>query len=127
MIRTEIASALALGIALAASAPAALAQPAPVGGTMWNESEAGWQGTWTRLGRTKDWNAVWTKGGKVVRANLVITIRGNDVQIDRRDFEGSGAGRGCTYNGKISGRIVSGTYGCDWAPNPMKWSATIVQ
>lgn len=127
MIRTEIASALAFGIALAASAPAALAQSAPAGGTMWNESESGWQGTWTRLGRTKDWNAVWTKGGKIVRANLVITIRGNDVQIDRRDFEGSGAGRGCTYNGKISGRIVSGTYGCDWAPNPMKWSATIVQ
>lgn len=126
-MRIEIATALALGAMILTTTPAAWAQPAPVGGTMWNESEAGWQGTWTRLGRTNDWNAVWTKGGKVVRANLVIDIRGSDVYVSRQDFEGPGAGKGCAYTGKIRGRIVSGTYGCDWAPNPMKWNATIVQ
>lgn len=124
-MKTRLVSALALGFMGLAVAPEALAQSAPLGGTLWNESEAGWQGTWTRLGTTKDWNAVWTKGDKVVRANLVITFQGNDVVVDRRDFVGPGAGKGCTYNGKIRGRVVTGTYGCDWAPKSMPWKATI--
>ena len=127
MTKMRHAAALALGIAISASAPAAGAQPAPAPGTIWNESEAGWQGVWTRVGRSNVWNAVWTKGNSVVRARLTITTYGNNVFVDRRDTAGPGVGKGCAYNGTLRGNAVTGTYGCDWSRSDIPWRATIAR
>jgi len=95
-------------------------------GTVWNESEAGWQGTWQRVGKSNQFRAVWTKGqNPVVRADLTMTVNGDTVSIVRRDTVGSGVGKGCRYSGKIRGASVAGKYSCDWSKGNLDWSATI--
>jgi hypothetical protein len=95
-------------------------------GRVWNESELGWTGTWTRQGSSNQFSANWTHpSGRREAATLTITIRGRNVSILR-----SQQGRGtCQYTGVItgsgSGRSVQGTYGCAWAPGPFPWNATI--
>lgn len=97
-------------------------------GTLWNEQELGWQGVWTRVGTSDRFQAVWTLGARVVRANLQVIVKGNDVIVWREDTAGPGVGRGgCKYTGKISGRSVSGKYSCTWAKRLIPWKATISQ
>ncbi len=95
-------------------------------GSVWNEQEAGWQGVWTRVGKSNSFQAVWTKDAKVVRANLTMRLSGNVVSISRDDTMGSGVGKaGCEYTGTIKGNTVSGDYNCAWSRSAGKWKATI--
>lgn len=95
-------------------------------GTIWNEEESGWQGVWTRVGRSNTFQAVWTKGSQVVRANLQMTVQGNTVSISRDDTLGPGVGKaGCAYTGVIRGNTVSGQYNCAWSSAASTWKATI--
>ncbi|HOW54594.1 MAG TPA: hypothetical protein PLR60_08050 [Syntrophorhabdaceae bacterium] len=92
-------------------------------GRVWNEQESGWSGVWTRRGTSNTFDAVWTtRGQPQERAVLTIGIRGNDVNVARRQQRGT-----CTYRGNLDSdmRTVSGTYGCSWAPGPIPWRATI--
>lgn len=101
-------------------------QGAGILGRVWQESEAGWQGTWTRLGNSNQFNAIWTHpSGGVVRAFLTMTIVGNNVAVIRRDTFGSRVGKGCRYSGKIRGNQVDGVYNCDWSRGNHPWSALI--
>ncbi|MFH1340476.1 MAG: hypothetical protein ABIL01_04560 [Pseudomonadota bacterium] len=101
-------------------------QGAGILGREWQETEAGWRGTWTRLGNSNEFSAVWTHpSGGVVRASLTMTIVGNDIAIVRRDTFGSQVGKGCGYSGKIRGNQVGGMYQCDWDRGNHPWSARI--
>lgn len=126
------------GIAPTASSPApsqpSVQRPTPNGqpgdkgilGSVWNETESGWQGTWTRLGNTNQFQAIWQHpNGSLVRADLAMSVIGNHITVVRRDTFGPGVGQGCNYNGMISGRSVSGHYTCDWSGSSIPWSATI--
>ncbi len=95
-------------------------------GHVWNESEAGWQGTWRRVGNSNAFKATWTHpSGRIVRADLTIGIAGNRVTVIRRDTFGPAVGKGCRYSGMLHGNAVSGSYSCDWARGPLPWSAHI--
>lgn len=95
-------------------------------GTIWNEQEAGWQGVWTRVGRSNTFQAVWTKDNRVVRANLLMTVNGNVVSITRDDTSGPGVGKaGCEYTGTVKGNTIAGDYNCAWSKAAGKWKATI--
>lgn len=95
-------------------------------GTIWNEQEAGWQGVWTRVGKSEKFQAVWTKGSNVVRANLQVQVSGDSVFVFRDDTAGPGVGKGgCKYNGKITGNAVTGQYTCQWSKGWLPWKATI--
>ncbi|WP_064033424.1 hypothetical protein [Methylosinus sp. R-45379] len=123
--------ALSFALGVFASIEGALAMPndpdqSPAAlGTVWNETEAGWQGSWTRVGKTEKYKAVWTKGDREVRADLTMSITGDAVSIVRRDTSGPGVGKGCQYSGTIKGSNVTGQYSCDWAKGPKPWSANI--
>jgi hypothetical protein len=95
-------------------------------GSVWTESELGWQGTWTRIGRSNQFSAEWTHpSGRREAATMTISVTGNRVSI-RRDQGQRGQ---CRYSGIVSRsggtRTVNGTYGCDWAQGPFPFSATI--
>ena len=112
------------------SAPLASAMPGDpdqVGlGTVWMETESGWQGTWQRVGKSNKFNAVWTKGSKdPIRAELTMELKGNTIWIIRRDLTGPSANKGCQYNGKITGRTATGSYTCEWSRDNIPWKATI--
>ncbi len=92
-------------------------------GQIWTEYESGWTGTWVRRPGTDEFDARWTTpAGERERATLWITLDGRRVTIERRQARG-----GCTYTGVLrdEGRTASGTYGCDWGPGPIPWSASI--
>ncbi len=111
-------------LTLVGSADSANAQG--VLGTQWAESEVGWTGRWRRRGRSNVFDATWTHPRhRVVRAILRMRVTGNVVTIIRRDTFGPGLGRGCRYRGVIRGNFVSGTYSCDWARGPFRWTARI--
>ena len=94
-------------------------------GTRWDEEEvAGWKGVWTRRGNTNVFDARWERpGSTAATAVLTIELNGNTVRIERRHDNG----QGCTYTGTLApdGVTVSGKYGCDSAPGPFDWKATI--
>lgn len=101
-------------------------QGAGILGRVWHETEGGWRGIWTRVGTSNRFSAVWTHpSGGVVRADLTMTVSGNDVTIIRRDTFGSQVGKGCRYAGTIRGHQVSGAYDCDWGRGRHSWSAQI--
>jgi alkylated DNA nucleotide flippase Atl1 len=97
---------------------------ADVLGRVWQESESGWQGVWTRRGTSNVFDAVWADGSARASAELTITISGDQVTVDRRNQTDSGT---CDYVGTLAddGVTVTGTYSCSWAPGPFDWSATI--
>jgi hypothetical protein len=100
------------------------ASPADALGRLWQESESGWQGVWTRRGTSNVFDAVWADGSARATAELTITISGNQVTVKRRNKTDSGT---CDYVGTLAadGVTVTGTYSCSWAPGPFDWSATI--
>lgn len=111
---------------LIAGAGAAHAQANVDLGRIWNEQEAGWQGVWTRVGKSNSFQAVWTKGSSVVRANLQMTVQGNVVSISRDDTAGPGVGKaGCAYTGTVKGNTIAGQYNCSWSKAAGTWKATI--
>jgi len=92
-------------------------------GRVWNEQESGWNGVWTRRGRSNTFDALWTTPGQPQeRATLTINIRGGEVSVARRQQKGT-----CTYRGILASdmRTVTGTYGCSWAAGNIPWRATI--
>ena len=93
-------------------------------GRAWNEQESGWNGVWTRRGRSNVFDAVWTRPGQrqQERAVLTVNIRGNVVSVARRQQRGT-----CNYSGILGSdmRTVTGTYGCSWAPGSIQWRAII--
>ena len=95
-------------------------------GVRWDERELEWTGTWTRQSCTSTFAASWTNpGGGEVQADLSINLAGNAVTIDR-----SVNGRVvCRYTGALAadGLSAQGTYGCETAPGPFAWSATITK
>lgn len=106
--------------------PSANAQAAVDLGRIWNEQEAGWQGVWTRVGRSNTFQAVWTKDNRIVRANLQMAVSGNVVSITRDDTYGPGMGKtGCEYTGTVRGNVIAGDYNCSWSRAAGKWQATI--
>jgi hypothetical protein len=59
-------------------------------GAVWNESENGWSGVYTRRGASNVFDAVWTMGGARVTAILTMTQTGpNTVSIYRQDTSDS--------------------------------------
>ena len=95
-------------------------------GRTWNEQELGWHGVWTRLGNSNQFSATWTRpGGGRETALMTMTVRGANVTILRDQ----GQRGSCRYKGIMTSnglqRSVTGSYGCDWAPGPFPWSATI--
>lgn len=126
MIRAGVLKLVAVMALSIAGANAANAQAAVDLGTIWNEQEAGWQGVWTRVGRSNTFQAVWTKDNRVVRANLQMTVSGNVVSITRDDTSGPGVGKaGCEYTGTLRGNTIAGDYNCAWSKAAGKWKATI--
>lgn len=99
-------------------------------GRVWNESESGWTGTWTRRGNSSVFDAVWRKGGGTVRALLSIRITGNRVFVSRTR---STDGYNCNYSGTLSAnrRTVSGRMSClkggRVTPRNAQWRATITR
>lgn len=126
MIKARVWNSVAVMALAVAGVQVANAQ-APVDlGKIWNEQEAGWQGVWTRVGRSNSFQAVWTKDNRVVRASLQMTVTGNAVSITRDDTFGPGVGKGgCAYNGTVRGNIIAGDYNCAWSRAAGKWTATI--
>ena len=97
-------------------------------GRVWYEQESGWSGTWERVGNSSRFQATWTHpNGGTVKADLTITLQGENVQVIRRDTFGPHTGRGCKYTGRLHGNRVSGKYSCDWAGGQILWSAQISQ
>lgn len=126
MIKAQVWNSVAV-LALAVAGVQVANAQAPVDlGKIWNEQEAGWQGVWTRVGRSNSFQAVWTKDNRVVRANLQMRVSGNVVSITRDDTFGAGVGKaGCEYTGTIRGNMISGDYNCAWSKAAGKWTATI--
>lgn len=94
-------------------------------GTVWQEQESGWSGTWTRRAGTPIFDAHWTRGGqRDVRATLHMRIRGRTVTIHREDVTGGGQ---CAYAGILHPDTVTvrGTYTCTFSAGPHTFSATI--
>ena len=59
-------------------------------GTVWDESENGWTGVWTRRSGTSIFDAVWTNNGSRVTAVLTMTQTGPaTVAIHRKDTSAS--------------------------------------
>lgn len=97
-------------------------------GMVWNETESGWKGVWTRRGNSNVFDAVWTLGNNVVKGTLTIRLNGNRVTIVRRNSSDSIS---CDYKGTLSRnkRNVRGTYTC-WRNRTRlftnrAWNATI--
>ncbi len=80
-------------------------------GRVWNESESGWTGVWTRRGNSNVFDAIWRLGGSVVKGTLTIKLNGNKITVTRRN---SSDGINCNYSGTIARnkRNVNGTYTC---------------
>ena len=95
-------------------------------GAQWIVGESGWLGIWNRRGNSNIFDATWYAGDSRITAEMIITVSGNQVTIQRRK---SSDGNDCTYTGTLSadGRNVVGTYGCTYYPGPFYWSARIVK
>ena len=128
MMRSNFRTVVAVTACVVAGIAAANAQGAVDLGSIWNEQEAGWQGVWTRVGRSNTFQAVWTKDNRIVRANLQMVVNGNTVSISRDDTFGPGVGKaGCEYTGTVKGNTISGDYNCAWSRSAGKWAATITR
>ena len=89
-------------------------------GAVWDESENGWTGVWTRRPGTNIFDAVWTKDGGRVTAVLTMTPIGtNTVAIDRKDTSDSeevdyiaalGADGSVAGNGRVRSSAVEYTW-----------------
>lgn len=91
---------------------------------VWNETESGWTGVWTRRGGSNMFDASWTAPrGDRATAVLTMNVRGNRVTILRRDPRGGT----CNYTGDLRSdmRTVVGTYSCSWAAGPIPWQASL--
>lgn len=95
-------------------------------GRLWNETESGWQGVWTRRGNSNIFDARWGSGTRIVTAVMTINVTGNQVTIARRN---SSDGNDCDYTGTIApdGVSVQGTYRCTRYSGPFVWKASIVR
>lgn len=91
---------------------------------VWDETESGWTGVWTRRGGSATFDAIWTTP-RGDRANAILTMnaRGNRVTILRQDSRGGT----CNYTGDLRPdmRTVVGTYSCSWAAGPIPWQASL--
>ena len=94
-------------------------------GKHWHGSECcGWTFDWVQVnGPNFSGNFNHPNGQKNIGVNVVISILGNQVTIDRAN--GSAAG-GCTYTGTIKPGVAEGTYACAGQPAG-RWAATIYQ
>ena len=102
--------------------PAQIFTPSSLG-RVWQESESGWSGVWTRRGDSNVFDAVWNKPGQAtVHAVMTMTVSGNTVSIQRSSLTGAPEH---TYRGQIAsdGVSVSGIY--TLGANSSTWSATI--
>jgi hypothetical protein len=97
----------------------------PILSQTWFENEGMWRGVWVpaRPGvRDGVYSSQWTLIGHsdTERAILRITIEGDRVTVAR-----TGRNATCTYQGQLSADRASvvGTYTCNTAPSPMRWSA----
>jgi len=52
-------------------------------GTLWEQNELGFKGTWTRMGESSMWNAKWDKGCD--DSTIEITVTGNAITASRKD------------------------------------------
>lgn len=88
-------------------------------GRVWEETEGGWKGTWTRRGASNIFDAFWIgPGGEQFRDVLTMTLDGSHVTIRREKVPG------LVYRGVIHGnRTASGTASDGNASGT--WRATI--
>jgi FkbM family methyltransferase len=86
-------------------------------GSVWIEEESGWDGVWTRRGRSNVFDAVWTKNGLRIEAVLSIAMDGDQVTLTRE--ASSDGAENMTYFGTMNGRRISGKY------SGGRWSALI--
>lgn len=92
-------------------------------GKYWDETEEGWQATWTRRGTSNIFDVVQTKGSMRGTSVQTITITGNKVHVSRTN---ASDGNNCEMDGTIGsdGVTVEGTYRC-YNGGPYNWRATI--
>lgn len=109
-MRTRVLILSVLGLCAACSGQSTRAySPACGVGVRWDESENGWNGTWTRRGTSNTFDAVWSNGGASGSSVLTLTLTGNRVHIERRDAASFG-GASVSYDGTIAADgTVSGT------------------
>jgi hypothetical protein len=88
-------------------------------GVRWSVQEL-ISGVWERRGESNLFDGTWGN----YKAVLTITLKGNEVSVDRRDTSDPST---CWYKGRLSpdGKSVSGKYGCSHAAGPFDWTATI--
>ena len=93
-------------------------------GTVWQETESGWSGTWVRRGQSNVFDATWTLGAQRVEAVLTIFRTGPDtIRIHRRDRTSASE---FEYTGTFGpGGSVAGSYGMVGNPPTATWSARI--
>jgi hypothetical protein len=92
-------------------------------GAVWDQSENGWNGVWTRRGKSNVFDAVWTRGGSQVSAILTLTTDGNRVEIYRRDMNGAAE---VDYSGTLDGRgNASGIARVRQTGASYAWNATV--
>jgi hypothetical protein len=98
------------------------APPADALGHVWDETEGGWKGVWTRRGDTNVFDAAFAHpdGRKVTTVNSV-TLNGNSITIKRTKSSDDNL---CTYTGILVGASLSGTYECI-GHSPGRWQVTI--
>ena len=94
-------------------------------GARWEETENGWNGTWTRRGNSNIFDAAWRNGSATGSSVLTMTLNGNRVHIERRD-SGSFGGATVTYDGTISSNgTVTGTGHASTMAQSYSFSANI--
>lgn len=92
-------------------------------GAVWDQTENGWTGLWTRRGKSNVFDAVWTRGGSQVAAVLTVTVEGSRVEVYRRDLNGAAE---VDYSGTIDARgNVSGSARERRTGATYAWTATI--
>ena len=94
-------------------------------GSVWDETENGWNGVWTRRGTSNIFDALWTKAGvAAVTAVLTITVTGSKFSIQRRQVS---EGYILDYEGTLEsdGRSVMGTGKILKTGFQFPWQATI--
>ena len=93
-------------------------------GSVWQESENGWSGVWTRRGASNVFDAAWTLNGQRAAATLTMAMTGpSTVSVHRQDI---GNGNEFDYSGTVSADgSVTGTFRPQGGSPTYTWAARI--
>jgi len=84
-------------------------------GSVWEEVEGGWKGTWTRRGDSNIFDAAWTgPNGEKARDTLTMSVNGNQVTIRRRNLPNHVYTGTIGADGHVSGTAHDGRSAGTW-------------